>query len=91
MEWYLCEKDAGKLGEGNIDIYYFIAPCSNPQWFKMIKRNLLTFPFGNLAQMVDRLNQKLPVYEKHIIPKITLMDIWANKNDVLLLLICSRG
>ena len=84
VEWYLCEKDAGKLGKGNVDIYYFIGTCSNPQWFKMIKRNLLTFPFGKLAQMTDRLNQKLPGYEPHIIPKITTTDMWANKNDVLL-------
>ena len=31
VEWYLCENDAGKLDEGNIDVFYFIAPCSNPQ------------------------------------------------------------
>ena len=24
VEWYLCEKDAGKLGKGNVGIYYFI-------------------------------------------------------------------
>ena len=84
VEWYLCEKDVGKLGKGNVDIYYFTETCSNPQWFKMIKRNLRIFPFGKLAQMVDKLNQELLGYDPHFIPKIATTDILANKNDVLL-------
>jgi putative glycosyltransferase (TIGR04372 family) len=84
IEWYLCEKDAGKSDKQNLDIYYFTPPNSNQQWFKMLKRKLLTFPWGRLADITDRLNKWLPGYEKHVIPYTTLYDIWNNKNDVLI-------
>ena len=66
--WYLSESYDGKH-KSSFDIFYFfpLTPVSNQQWVKMLKRTLRVFPFRNLAFSVDKLNNKLPGNESHII------------------------
>ena len=65
-EVYLCERDAGLHGKGEIDIFYHLRPISNVQLQKMWERVL---PVSRFACWVDKINRMMPGGEKHIIPR----------------------
>lgn len=65
-EVYLCERDAGMHGRHVRDIFYYGSTfCCNQQLKKMWERTINICWF---AGSVDRLNRRLPGYEKHVIP-----------------------
>lgn len=64
-EVYLCERDAGCLGQRSLDVFYHTGPPCNLQLKKMWDRTLLICP---LARHIDNVSMRLPGGQAHRIP-----------------------
>jgi len=62
-EYYLSKRELNKVR--TIDFFYFqSSPSPNEQWALMIRRHLRVFP---IVWYIDRLNQKIPGGQAHIV------------------------
>ena len=64
-ELYLCQRDLGMQDTRALDIFYHTRPVCNQQLKRMWDRTLHVSGFVRLP---DRLNRRLPGYQRHVIP-----------------------
>ena len=72
---YLSEKKCGRYQSKYLDIFYFMKSTQhiNHQWKEMWEREINVFIFPKLARFTEKLNERLPGYEKFQIPNSDFM------------------
>ena len=69
FDTFVCRRKAGLNGPRTIDFCCFLkGKTANVQVKKMIERSIPIYPF---ALWVDKVNRRIPGWEKHVVPTIT--------------------